>query len=208
MEENRSKGEYKKIIMPNGRMYTYFRSEHDTWGNVIANKVLPDWMAYCNAHWIDHGNHESMWSFEKRTKMFLDRCAWLWLQDNPAGLESKYKELMHKVREIPATECADAVSDMIYSDRKASNQEEGSERYSMLCEMLDEKSPIDIRPKTPARKKKQTRFNRMAKIVHDNPNSKRTWCLVDGENNFIYSGVQYHIPETIPGYEAILKEQI
>lgn len=187
--------------MPNGRMYTFYRDENETWDDMITKKVLPGWMDYCNDHWIDHGNHESMWSFEKRTKAFLDRCAWLWLQDNFSGLESKYKEMMHKVREIPISECAEGVSDFAYSDRKASNANEGLERYNTLCEELDEFAPVPINLKTPKRRRKETRFNRISKLIKENPGAKRTWCCVDGENNFIYNGKLIHIPETVPGYE-------
>ena len=200
--ENTYKGEFKRIIMPNGRKYTYYRDPSQTWNEVILEKVLPDWMGYCNDHWIDFGNHESMWSFEKRTKAFLDRCAWLWLQDHPDGLESRYKEMMHKVREIPASECADGISDYFYSDRKPADINEGVERFKMLCESLDESAPVPVEVKVPRRKMRETRFNRLSKLIRKYPNAKRMWCSVDGDNNFTYNGNTFHIPETIKGYEV------
>lgn len=190
----------KKIIMPDGKMRTFYCGDDQTWSEIIQNVVLPIWQEYCNDHWIDHTNHESMWSFEKRTKAFLDRVAWLLLQDNPGGeIESNYKAMGHRVREIPASECPSDVSDYFYSQRvQPSDDTDEDQRFSLLVEKLDAE---DKRPKrTPVRKKIETRFDRIAKICKEHPTAKRTWCCVDADNTFIYLGVVHQIPEWAEEY--------
>jgi hypothetical protein len=188
--------------MPDGKMRTFYCGDDQTWSEVIQNVVLPIWQEYCNDHWIDHTNHESMWSFEKRTKAFLDRVAWLLLQDNPSGeIESNYKAMSHRVREIPASECPSDISDRFYSQRiQPTYDSDENQRFNLLIEKLDAE---DKRPKRmPSRKKVETRFDRMSKICKKYPTATRTWCSVDAENNFVYLGVVHHIPDEIESYSV------
>lgn len=190
----------KKIIMPDGKMRTFYRGDDQTWAEIIQAVVLPVWQEYCNEHWIDHTNHESMWSFEKRTKAFLDRIAWLLLQDDASGeIESNYKAMTHRVREIPASECLSEISDCLYSQRmQPIDSEDENQRFELLIEKLDAE---DKRPKRiPERKKIETRFDRIDKIIKAHPDAKRTWCCVDAENNYIYMGETYHISDEIEAY--------
>lgn len=192
----------KKIIMPDGKMRTFYCGDDQTWSEIIQNVVLPIWQEYCNDHWIDHMNHESMWSFEKRTKAFLDRVAWLLLQDNPSGeIESNYKAMAHRVREIPASECPSDISDRFYSQRvQPTDDTDEDRRFDLLIEKLDAE---DKRPKrAPSKKKVETRFDRISDICKKYPESKRTWCTVDAENNFVYHGVVHHIPSEIESYSV------
>ena len=189
----------KKIIMPDGKMRTYYCGDDQTWSDIIRDVVLPDWMEYCSSHWIS-ANHEAMYAPEKRVKAFLDRCGWMLLQDNPAGLESKYKEMVHLVKEIPVTECPAAVSDYLYSAQKPPIDEDENDRFTRLCERLDEKMKNVNSKKTPP--KKETRFTRIEKIIKASPNSKRTWCIVDADSSFEYNGIRYKIPVELEGYEG------
>lgn len=197
---NSSKVDIKKILMPNGKMYTYYKPEGETWASIIENCVLPDWISYCNGHWVDFNNHESMWSFEKRTKNFLDRCAWIWIQDNPKGLESRYKSISHKVREIPMTECPDSISDYMYSDRQ-SPMDSNDSRFDVLCDELDDLLDYHKAEKPTKKRRTETKFNRIEKIIKQYPNAERAWCNVDSNNNFVFLGKEYHVPENIAGYE-------
>lgn len=191
----------KKIIMPDGKMRTFYRGDDQTWSEIIENVVLPVWQEYCNEHWIDHANHESMWSFEKRTKAFLDRAALLILLDKPSGIESSYKAMTHLVREIPASECPAEVEDWFYSERiQPISSIEEQDRFELLLNKLDE---ADKRPKRAVSKKKhKTRFDRIAEIQRKYPAAKRTWCRVNAENQFDYKGSVMTIPTNIVGYEA------
>lgn len=192
----------KKIIMPDGKMRTFYCGDDQTWSEVIQNVVLPIWQEYCNDHWIDHNNHESMWSFEKRTKAFLDRVAWLLLQDNPSGeIESNYKAMSHRVKEIPASECPSEITDCFYSQRiQPTDDLDENQRFDLLIEKLDAE---DKRPKrAPSKKKVETRFDRISKICKKYPTAKRTWCSVDAENNFVYHGAVHHIPDEIESYSV------
>lgn len=192
----------KKIIMPDGKMRTYFRGDDQTWADVIQTVVLPDWQEYCNDHWIDYSNHESMWSFEKRTKAFLDRVAWLILSDDPGdGIESNYKAMSHLVTEIPASECPPDVSDQFYSQRTQPAEDTGEDaRFENLMDKLDSK---DTRPKrTPKKKKIETRFDRISRICREYPSAKRTWCCVDADNCFEYDGREYRMPYEVYGYSS------
>lgn len=192
----------KKILMPDGRMRTFYCGDDQTWADIIQNVVLPTWQDYCNEHWIDHSNHESMWSFEKRTKSFLDRIAWLYIQSDPGELvESTYKAVTHKVKEIPVTECPSEVTDYLYSQRiQPSDDIDEHSRFEILLDHIDEE---DKRPKSKSkRKKKETRFTRIAKVCKKYPDAKRTWCSVDANNDFTYQGVVHHIPEGVCGYDV------
>lgn len=186
----------KKIIMPDGKMRTFYCGDDQKWSDIIKDVVLPGWMEYCSSHWIS-ANHEAMYAPEKRVKAFLDRCGWMLLQDNPAGLESKYKEMAHMVREIPATECPAAVSDYLYSTHKPPVDEDDNDRFERLCERLDEKMKPSSKRTTP---KKETRFTRIEKIIKSSPNCKRAWCTVDADNSFLYNGVRYQVPSELTGY--------
>ena len=192
----------KKIIMPDGKMRTFYCGDDQTWSEVIQDVVLPIWQEYCNDHWIDHNNHESMWSFEKRIKAFLDRVAWLLLQDETGGeIESNYKAMTHRVREIPASECPSEISDYLYSQRMQPVDDiDENQRFELLKEKLDAE---DKRPKrTVSKKKIETRFDRISKICKKYPEAKRTWCSVDANNDFVYCGVIHHVPDEMEAYHT------
>lgn len=192
----------KKIMMPDGKLRTFFCGDDQTWSEVIKNVVLPMWQGYCNDHWIDHTNHESMWSFEKRTKAFLDRIAWLMLKDGSGGeVESAYKAMSHKVRELPASECPPEVNDYFYSQRVSPVEDiEEDTRFDLLIEKLEEE---DKRPKRAAKKiKKETRFDRIARIHKQYPGARKVWCMVDADNCFSYMGADRRISDDAAGYKA------
>lgn len=187
----------KRIYMPDGKVRTYFRGDHQTWAEIVLTKILPDWCEYCNDHWIS-SNHEDIYAPEKRVKAFLDRCGWMLIQDNPAGLESDYKAMSHKVREIPVSECPANVSDYFYSEHKPPIDSDESNRFEALCEKLDEKGG---RSRTQKKKPKiESKFERIEKLFSKNKNANRTWCSVDAENNFYYLNRKYHIPFGVSGY--------
>lgn len=132
--------------------------------------------------------------------MFLDRCAYLISLDNPAGLESEYKAMAHKVREIPASECPSAISDLLYSDRLPASDFDEDERFKALCDKLDE-SHTRFLKKTRG-KRAETKFNRIEQIRKKNPAAKMSWVSVDEENRFVYSGTSYIIPTYYNGYAS------
>lgn len=190
----------KKILMPNCKIHTFYCGDHQTWGEIIETVILPKWAAYCNSHWIDYNNHDFKWSFENRVKAFLDRLGWLFMMDSPSKkIESEYKTMVHKVMEIPMTECMPSVGDMYYSQRTSPiDSEEEAGRFQGLLDRLD---MIDKRPKRPPNyKKKDTRFNRIERIRKQSPNARFTWCIVDGDNGFLYDGKEYVIPDGDHGY--------
>lgn len=188
----------KKIMMPDGRLRTYFKGDHQTWTEIVQNVVLPDGADYCESNWIST-NHSSMWAPEKRVKSFLDRCAYLMSLDNPSGLESAYKAMSHRVREIPASECPSAISDILYSDRMPAGEFGEDEHFKALCERLDEIDPRK-KKKLPIKKKHDSKFNRIEKIRKQNPGATCVWMTVDADNRFAYNGVTYMIPNRYKGY--------
>lgn len=189
----------KKIMMPNGRLRTYYKGDHQTWTEIVENVILPDGSAYCESNWIS-ANHEAIYSPEKRVKAFLDRCACLMALDNPSGLESAYKAMSHKVREIPATECPSAISDIFYSDRMPANDFDEDERFKALCERLDEKDPRLKKKKIP-KPRIETKYDRIEKLRKQMPDASRTWASVDAENCFTYKGKKYRLSDRAKGYE-------
>lgn len=197
----------KKILMPNGKMMTFYKSDDQTWSEIIENVALPMWMDYCNSNWIS-SNHEAIYAPEKRVKSFLERCAWLILQDDTGGgIESEYKAMSHKVREIPASECPPEVADMLYSERTAplENEDEYA-RYQSLLDKLDEN---DKRPKSKKKSKRmETRFDRLAKLKGGEKAAELRWCVVDRDNNFTYCGSTYHIPDGVSGYYVDDKNEV
>lgn len=184
-------------MMPDGRLRTYYKGDHQTWTEIVQNVILPDGSTYCESNWIS-ANHEAIYSPEKRVKAFLDRCAFLMSLDNHAGLESAYKAMSHKVREIPASECPSAISDILYSDRMPAGDFDEDERFKALCERLDEVDPRTKKKKPKAKIK--TRYDRIEEIGRLNPNASRTWVVVDSNNCFVYKEKEYHIPSDIRGY--------
>ena len=186
----------KQILMPDGSTRKYFCGDDQTWNEIISERILPQWEDYCNSHWIS-SNHEDIYAPEKRVKWFLDRLAFL-LTMGTEGVESEYKTMVHKVREIPVTECPPAVSDYMYSDRKPPMETDEDCHFERL---IDKLNGIDKRKPTRSKKnKKETRFMRIEKIIKEFPNSKRTWCIVNADNEFVYGGKRYSVPEEMQGY--------
>lgn len=188
----------KKIMMPDGRLRTYFKGDHQTWTEIVQNVILPDGSAYCESNWIST-NHEAVYAPENRVKAFLDRCAYLMSLDNPSGLESAYKAMSHRVREVPASECPSAISDIFYSDRMPAGDFEEDERFKMLCERLDEADPRLKKKKEP-RAKIETRFDRIAGIRKAMPDANMVWASVDAENCFLYNKKKYRVSSRAKGY--------
>lgn len=194
MEQAKLK-DIKRIRMPDGKLFTYYRSEGQSWTEIVLKKILPDWERYCDEHWIS-ANHEDIYAPEKRVKAFLDGCAWLMILDHPEGIESKYKAMVHAAREIPASECPAEISDYFYSDRKPPIEEE-CERTDTFRETLSEK--IKLKPHV-SKRRKQTKFDRIERIIKDHPNDKRAWCMVSENNEFVFDGKRYTITRHV-GYD-------
>lgn len=188
----------KKIMMPDGRLRTYFKGDHQTWTEIVQNVILPDCSTYCESNWIST-NHEAIYAPENRVKAFLDRCAYLMSLDNPSGLESAYKAMSHKVREIPASECPSAISDVLYSDRMPAGDFDEDERFKMLCERLNEIDPR-LKKKKTQKAKNETRFDRIEKIKKTHPLAQMKWVSVDAENCFIYNRRKYRVSDRAKGY--------
>jgi hypothetical protein len=198
--------EIKRIMMPNGVFRTFYCDEGQTWAEVIENVVLPEASDYCYQNWISP-NHEDMFCAEKRVKSFLDRCAYLITKDGGSayGIESEYKAMSHKVREIPVSECPPEISDMFYADRKAPVDDEDSDaRYQTLTERLVETAKAkNVRSSSALPKRSKigsSRFERMTEIDRSFPGNTKTWCVVDADNYFEYRGKRYKIPRDMHGY--------
>lgn len=185
----------KKILMPNGELRTYFCSDDQTWRQIIEEKILPYWIQYCNSNWISL-NHEAVYAPEKRVKWFLDRLGWL-LIEGADGIESEYKAMSHKVREIPVTECPAGISDYIYSDRTPPYEDEEDEHFDRVVDRLDR---MDKRKPKKPRPHKETKFERLEKIRASYPGCRMVWCIVDADNTFVYDGRRYEVPEEMKGY--------
>lgn len=185
----------KKVLMPNGDLRTYYCGDDQTWLQIITEKILPYWSQYCNRNWLSE-NHEAVYAPEKRVKWFLDRLGWL-LIEGSGGIESEYKAMIHKVREIPVTDCPAEISDRIYSDYTPPIEGGGEDAFETLIERLKE---IDKRKPPKPKPHKETKFERIEKIRDAFPGCEFTWCGVDSDNTFEYKGKTYSIPEEMRGY--------
>lgn len=189
----------KKIIMPDGRTKTFYRGENQTWSEIVRDVILPSWERYCNEHWVDFVTHESLWSFEKRTKNFLDRIGWLILLDGAeCSGDSKFKEQHRTATQIPASECPADISDYLYSVRGITDAQAEDERFQVLTDKLDAGKPVV--PSSSKRKKIKTRFERIEEIRKQHANAKMKWCIVDSENRFEYAGTKYTLPLDAAAY--------
>lgn len=185
----------KKIMMPNGEIRTYYCGDDQTWKQIIEEVILPYWQQYCDSNWISP-NHEEVYAPEKRVKWFLDRLGWL-LIEGADGIESEYKGMAHKVREVPVTECPADVSDFLYSDRQAPIDEEDDQHFDYVLEALkriDKRKPKKPKPHV------ETRFERIENIRRSFPGCRFTWCIVDADNTFEYDGKRLSVPEEMRGY--------
>lgn len=105
--------------------------------------------------------------------------------------------MVHKVREIPVTECPADVYDKIYSDFSPPLESEDDERYNLLVERLND---VDKRKTKKVKPKTETRFERIGKIRKAFPGCEFTWCGVDADNTFEYKGRLYSVPDEMRGY--------
>lgn len=185
----------KRILMPNGELRTYYCGDDQTWQEIITQRILPYWTSYCNSNWIS-ANHEAVYAPEKRVKWFLDRLGWL-LIEGSNGIESEYKEMVHKVREIPVTECPADISDYMYSDRTPPPEDDEDDHYERLVNRLKE---IDKRKPRKPKPHRETKFERIEKIRKSFPGCEFTWCGVDANNTFEYRGRTYSVPNEMRGY--------
>ena len=186
----------KEIWMPNGEKRTYYCGDEQSWEQIITEKILPYWEQYCDTNWISWINHEAVYAPERRVKSFLDRLGWL-LIEGAEGIESKYKAMTHRVREIPVTECPADITDLLYSDRIPPFDEEDEDHFEGVVERLAE---VDKRKPRPRKDWPKTRFEKIEEIKRTFPGCRLTWCIVDGENTFEYDGRKYEVPEEMRGY--------
>ena len=185
----------KRVMMPNGEIRTYYCGDDQTWQQIIEEVILPYWEKYCDSNWISP-NHEAIYAPEKRVKWFLDRLGWL-LIEGAGGIESAYKSMVHKVREVPVTECPADISDYLYSDRQSPIDEDDDQHFDRV---LDKLKQIDKRKPKKPKPHVETRFERIESIRSSFPGCKFTWCIVDGDNTFEYDGMRLKVPEEMRGY--------
>lgn len=186
----------KKVLMPNGRLATFYCGDDQTWDEIIRREILPAWEEYCNSNWLS-SNHEEVYAPERRVKRLLDRLGEL-ITLGADDVESRYKAMSHKVREIPVSECSPYVTDYLYSGSDPVTYEE-SGHFEILADTLDgEAEKLPVRKKK--RSKRTTRFERIEEIARSMPDSRRTWCRVDADNHFRYNGKTYTAPEEMRGY--------
>lgn len=186
----------KRVMMPNGELRTYYCGDGQSWRQIIEEVILPYWIEYCNSNWISP-NHEEVYAPEKRVKWFLDRLGWL-LIEGADGIESEYKEMIHKVREIPVTECPAEISDYVYSERQGPDEDDEEQHFQLVLDKLEQADKR--KPRKTTKPKVETKFERIENIRRSFPGCRFTWCIVDADNTFEYDGQRLSVPAEMRGY--------
>lgn len=187
--------------MPSGERMPVYYSETQSKRQIVEDVLLRPWTQYCLRHWMSADGKPG--SAEQRIKRFLDGCAYLLLRDNPEGTLTDYKEMTRGRNEIDVSSCPAWVGDLLdaggYSLRGGDIEENA--RFFCLLERLEERAE-KYKKQAPekARKKEQTRFQRLQKIRNTLPGCNISSALVDTENVFSYGGRQYQISPAASQY--------
>lgn len=192
-----------RILTPNGRaFYTHFTEHTDK--REIAERLLKPWERYCELHWLSH-NDGKPYAPERKVKLFLDSLAYLLLRDNPEGTLTLYKEYARGSSEIPVSSCPTIISDMFYCDN-AGTKEEAQLRdpgYKAMLESLDnrtDKHAAILAQSKPKKPDEPTRSSRLEAIRKHYPACTFSFCRVDTDNCFEYSGIRLCIAEHVEAY--------
>lgn len=193
----------EKVFFPNGGSCIFQKKENETWADVVRERILPKWEEYCNTHWISE-NHEDIYAAEKRVKAFLDRCAYIMLQDDPGGVESKHKEMVRRVREFPISDCPPLMGELLYSSTRTADDENealAENRFSITLEAKEEAIPITKRPKRHTKKYEKMRYDKITELKDRFPNGRFSWARVWTDNTFTSEEHVFEINKALPQYQ-------
>ena len=147
-----------------------------------------------------------MFSPELKIKHFLDSLAYLLMIGFTNGIETKYKEVMHAKREIPASNCTSDIDNLLYATGEyvdAAREEELSVFASMLDELDERAALYEVRKdRKPPQKKVKSRFSKRIKQGI----SGGEWCRVDTEGKFWFGNDQYIIDDQEVQYQPVSTE--
>ena len=174
----------------------------------IRDVIIPYWEEYCNTHWLSP-NHEDKLCPERRVKAFLDRCGTLMLFGLP-DIETKYEEMVRKVREVPMSDCPKPIRNCVYGGKplpndKAIRAEEESRFKTLMDRTINGTLAKDIhRDMAPAKPRKRqepadTRFKRAQEIRQEYPKAAVTICTVATDGIFRYRDADYSVA-SVPEY--------
>lgn len=137
-------------------------------------------------------------------KAFLDRCGTLMLYGLP-GIETKYKKLVHRVREIPMSDCPTSIRGMFYSGKAVPDDPNAGKDEESRFEALKEKHH-DMAPAKPRKRNSvvtDSRFQRAQEIRKQYPSARIEICTVDTDGVFHYGGSLYSVASH-PEYNGTL----
>ena len=202
----------EKIITPLGGTLSVHGLTQEDVADRVRDVVVPYWESYCSSHWLS-SNHEDLLCPERRVKFFLDRCGTLLVFGLP-GIETRYKEMAHKVREIPMSDCPATIRNCMYSgkilpdDVSAAFAEES--RFAELQDKLDSKAEgkyrgmpvVTSKRRTKPKARVETAFDRAQEIRKDYPNATIEICTVATDGIFRYHGKDYSVASR-PEYRSV-----
>ena len=151
------------------------------------------WRGYCLKNWLSD-DHEQPYAPEHKVKRLLDRCGTLLLRDTPPDRRdtlTTYKDMMIGSREINISDCPEGIAHMFESGavnlRDAPGEDQA--RYRLLTEKLDGKSGFaKEQTRRKARKRQETRFDRLQALLRGHPESELKHCRLDTQGMFTVGG--------------------
>ena len=206
----------EQIYTPAGGLLEVHGMTREDVSDKVRNVIVPYWEDYCDAHWLSP-NHEDKLCPERRVKAFLDRCGTLMLFGLP-GIETRYKEMARKVREIPMSDCPQPIRNCIYGGKPLPNDKailaEEESRFETLMDRTingtlakDVQRDVhkDMPPAKPRKRQRpaDTRFKRAEEIRKQYPKAAITICTVTTDGAFQYRDKDYSVAE-FPEYKSIL----
>ena len=119
------------------------------------------------------------------------------------GIETKYKEVMHAKREIPASNCTSDIDNLLYATGEYSDAARAEELacFRSMLDKLDERAAPYKMPK-PAGKKVKSRFSKRIR----NGISGGQWCRVDTEGKFWFGNDHFVIDDQEVQYQPVATE--
>ena len=131
----------------------------------------------------------------------MDRCGTLLLRDVPSNDRdtlSAYKESILNSREINMSDCPACVLELLETGEMETamlNRDQRRELQEFLNGTDEGEKPVSVRNK----QRRETRFDRINKLMNLFPDGRITTVSVDTENRFVYCGRSYRID---PGVEC------
>lgn len=183
-----------KIFLPNGTSCLLPYGDYsEKLGNVKA--ALEGWQPYLDGNWIST-NHTDVFCGENKVKKFLDGLAY-YLLIGSEDVVTDYKEFINGKREIPMSSCPSQINDIVYGAGCVLHGQGDDELQTLISAEETQK-----KKKTPKTKKKCSQRSGNLQAIREmyGSNAQLSYCRVDTENRFKYSGKIWQISNDVEAY--------